>query len=236
MIEFFNMSRQKGAAPHQWLSLLAGLAVLLDAYFADYAHVVAILAIYLVLIGTLELWRTEGSHFQNLGVSFLGVGYMGLLLSYFVAVRELPADLGVSYRQGGVWALTILLCFWIGDSAAYFVGSSIGKHPLASRISPKKTVEGAAAGFLAMLLVALLAKWWFIPEWSWMDAAVIGVICGTVGPFSDLVESQFKRDAGVKDSSNLLPGHGGLFDRFDVLYLTSPVIYFFLKYFSSLSP
>ena len=235
MVEFFKMSQTKGTFPMVWLSVLAGIGIMLDAYFAAFAHVLPILAGFLVMAGILELWRMEGSRFHNLGVSFLGVGYIGLLLSYFVAIRELPPSLGVPYRQGGIWALTILLCFWIGDSAAYFLGSSLGKHKLASRVSPKKTVEGAVAGFLAMMLVALVSKWWFVPEWTWLDAAIVGGLCGTVGQLSDLVESQFKRDAGVKDSSNLLPGHGGLFDRFDVLFLTSPVIYYFLRYFSSLA-
>ena len=86
-----------------------------------------------------------------------------------------------------------------------------------------------------MLMVAYLSKMLFLPEWSWLDATVIGVICGTVGQMSDLVESLFKRDAGVKDTSNILPGHGGIFDRFDVLFLVSPLIFFYLKYFSSVS-
>ena len=233
--EFFNLSRKKGAFPNVLLSLLAGLLLLVDMHFSRGEYFIPILTIYLVCVSILQLWQPEGSQIQNLAVNFLGVGYLGLLLSFFVGIRQLPLDLDVEYTQGGVWTLAILLTFWIGDSAAYFVGSSLGKHKLAPRVSPKKTIEGGIAGFVSMLIVMALAKYWFLPEWSWIDAVVIGVICGTVGQSADLVESLFKRDAGVKDTSNLLPGHGGMLDRFDVLFLVSPLIFYYLKYFSALS-
>jgi phosphatidate cytidylyltransferase len=233
--EFFDLSREKGAVPSVSFSIIAGLALLADMYFTRGTYFVPILSIYLVFVSILQLREAEGSQIQNLGVNFFAVGYLGLLLSFFIGIRELPPDLGIEYRQGGIWTLAVLLSFWIGDSVAYFVGSSIGKHKLAPRVSPKKTIEGAIAGFISTMIVLLLAKYWFLPDWSWIDAIVIGTICGTVGQMSDLVESQFKRDAGVKDTSNILPGHGGFLDRFDVLFLVSPLIFFYLKYFSAIS-
>lgn len=234
--EFFNLAQKKGAVPNLILAELAGILLLIDMYYARGDHAIIILTIYLVFLSIAQLRETEGSQIQNLAINFFAVGFLGMLLSYFVGIRELPLDLGVDYGQGAVWTLTILIAIWIGDSAAYFIGSSIGRHKLAPRVSPKKTIEGFVAGFVTMLVVVGLAKFWFIPEWSWIDVAVIGSICGAVGPLSDLVESLFKRDVGVKDTSNILPGHGGILDRFDVLFLVCPLIYFYLRYFSSLSP
>ncbi len=233
--EFFELSKNKGVVPNLIISIIAGLLLLYDMYFSRGEYFIPIISVYLVLISILQLWETRGSQIQNLSVNFFAVGYLGMLLSFFVGIRQLPLDLNIDYNQGGIWAITILAIFWIGDTIAYFVGSSIGKHKLATRVSPKKTIEGAIAGFISMLMVAYLSKMLFLPEWSWLDATVIGVICGTVGQMSDLVESLFKRDAGVKDTSNILPGHGGIFDRFDVLFLVSPLIFFYLKYFSSVS-
>ena len=233
--EFFELSKNKGVVPNLLISIIAGLLLLYDMYFSRGEYFIPIISVYLVLISILQLWETRGSQIQNLSVNFFAVGYLGMLLSFFVGIRQLPLDLNIDYNQGGIWAITILAIFWIGDTIAYFVGSSIGKHKLATRVSPKKTIEGAIAGFISMLMVAYLSKMLFLPEWSWLDATVIGVICGTVGQMSDLVESLFKRDAGVKDTSNILLGHGGIFDRFDVLFLVSPLIFFYLKYFSSVS-
>lgn len=233
--EFFELSKKKGVVPNLYISIVAGLLLLGDMYFTRGDYFLPILGIYLVFISLMQLWEAEGSQIQNLSVNFFAVGYLGFLLSYFIGIRQLPLDLNIDYKQGGLWALTILAIFWIGDSVAYFVGSSIGKHKLASRVSPKKTIEGAIGGFIAMLLVVYTFKFLFLTEWSLLDAGIIGVICGTVGQMSDLVESLFKRDAGVKDTSAILPGHGGILDRFDVLFLTSPLVFFYLRYFSSLS-
>ena len=203
--EFFELSKNKGVVPNLLISIIAGLLLLYDMYFSRGEYFIPIISVYLVLISILQLWETRGSQIQNLSVNFFAVGYLGMLLSFFVGIRQLPLDLNIDYNQGGIWAITILAIFWIGDTIAYFVGSSIGKHKLATRVSPKKTIEGAIAGFISMLMVAYLSKMLFLPEWSWLDATVIGVICGTVGQMSDLVESLFKRDAGVKDTSNILP-------------------------------
>ena len=110
------------------------------------------------------------------------------------------------------------------------LGSKFGKHKLFPRVSPNKTVEGTAFGFFFALLTAYISQLTFLPEISLVDALVIGVICGSFGQASDLIESLFKRDAGVKDASNLIPGHGGVLDRFDSEILVAPVVYFYLRF------
>ena len=117
------------------------------------------------------------------------------------------------------------------DSAAFFGGSALGKHKLFPRVSPNKSWEGAVFGFLFAVISIILLKPVILNFLSWTDIIVLGIIIGTVGQIGDLVESLIKRDAGVKDSSGLIPGHGGIFDRFDSILFTAPVILLYLKYF-----
>jgi phosphatidate cytidylyltransferase len=233
--EFYQLCRKKGGLPAAALSYIATAALILDMYVYQFSHAVEIFAVYLVLLGIFNLWRFEGAPLFNISASVLGVALMGILLSYFLGLRELPRELGFDYSRGAYWTLTVVFTFWVGDTVAYFVGSSLGRRKLASKISPKKTVEGAVAGFISMVLFVVLVGASFIPEWHIRDLLIVGTLCGTVGQMSDLVESMFKRDAGVKDTSSILPGHGGIFDRFDVLFLTSPAVYLYLKYLSAMA-
>ena len=121
---------------------------------------------------------------------------------------------------------------WICDSAACFLGTAFGKHKLFPRVSPNKSWEGAVAGFIFAIVAMIAAKAVVLDELNLTDAVVIGFIIGTIGQIGDLVESLIKRDAGVKDSSQLIPGHGGIFDRFDSLLFTSPAVYIYLYFLS----
>ncbi|MDP3829833.1 MAG: phosphatidate cytidylyltransferase, partial [Ignavibacteriaceae bacterium] len=107
----------------------------------------------------------------------------------------------------------------------------LGKHKVFPRVSPKKSWEGAIFGFVFSIIAMIVAKYVFLEFLKLEQAIIIGAIVGTVGQMGDLIESLFKRDAGVKDSSNLIPGHGGIFDRFDSLLVASPVIFLYIKYF-----
>jgi phosphatidate cytidylyltransferase len=160
---------------------------------------------------------------------FVAVPYTAVLFGYTLllrslapgAVRHTPVPLGAA-----LLFLAIGAC-WVTDAAAYLVGRKIGKHKLAPKISPGKTVEGSVAGLLgAVLFVGALGWWVGLPVWS---AALLGVTLGVVGQLGDLFESWLKRRAGVKDSGALLPGHGGVLDRFDSLLFVAPVAYYWLR-------
>jgi len=228
--EFYDMAERRGDFPNYVPGYLFALLVTWDFYFFDHAYTLYWLAVAVVAISILEMYRTKGSKYNNIAITVLGVLYLAVLLSFFNAIRELPKELNLPYVTGGIWILTIFITVWFGDSVAYFVGNAVGKHKLAPKISPHKTIEGAVGGFLGMLLIPVLATLWFPTYLSLGESLGLGAICGIFGQYSDLSESMFKRDAGVKDSSNLLPGHGGVFDRFDVLFLISPLIYLYLKY------
>jgi phosphatidate cytidylyltransferase len=121
--------------------------------------------------------------------------------------------------------LFALVIVWVSDSVAYFAGKSIGKHALAPHLSPNKTWEGTVAGFLGSLAVGLaFTRWLNVPLVHLLGMAAVGNVAGQVG---DLLESAYKRSAGIKDSGSLLPGHGGVLDRIDALILAIPVVWYY---------
>lgn len=127
--------------------------------------------------------------------------------------------------------LFLLLLVWICDSAAYYVGRRFGSRPLAPIVSPKKTWEGSIGGFVAATLFGAAAgTWWFVPELGPVRGALVGAIASTAGQLGDLVESLWKRGAGVKDSGSFLPGHGGFYDRIDSLLFAGPVVAGFIAW------
>ena len=154
---------------------------------------------------------------QRVGLAVLGAVYPGLLLGAVVRMRQLP--------DGFAWLVLTLTVTWLNDTGAYFAGRAYGERKLYPRISPSKTWEGAAGGLLASIGGALAVKslgW--LPQLPWWGCVVVGAGAGVLGPLGDLSESMLKRAFGAKDSSRLLPGHGGLLDRVDALLFTAPFV------------
>lgn len=152
--------------------------------------------------------------------SLAALGVMGWGTAYFsVAAVSLW-----SLQVMGAWVLILLLAaVWTGDSAAYYIGSAFGRHKLAPVVSPNKSWEGSAASVVASVAVALIWSWSFFGAMRWPVIAVV-VVAAAVGQLGDLGESMIKRGAGVKDSGDLLPGHGGMWDRLDALLFAAPVM------------
>jgi phosphatidate cytidylyltransferase len=211
-----------------------------------------IFLLLLVLTLLIELFRNKGSAYLNAGITLFGLVYVGLFLSTLIGIRELfgaefpywllrenvpmigeynaAAAHAVTYPWGGLTVISILASIWICDTAAYFGGLSMGRHKLFPRVSPNKSWEGAVWGFAGAVLTMITAQHFFLSYLEIHQAVVIGIIIGVFGQLGDLVESLLKRDAGVKDSSSLLPGHGGVFDRFDSLIFVSPILYLYLDF------
>ncbi|NCS89605.1 MAG: phosphatidate cytidylyltransferase, partial [Ignavibacteria bacterium] len=177
-----------------------------------------------------ELFRKKGSAIHNIGATLLGIMYLGLFTSALISIREIYSTSADLYNQGGYIIIAVLASIWVCDSAAFFFGVRFGKHKLFPRISPKKSWEGAIAGFVFSVLIMIAAKFIVLEFLQWTTIIAFGIIVGIIGQIGDLVESMLKRDAGVKDSSALIPGHGGIFDRFDSLLYTAPVIFIYLKF------
>ena len=151
-------------------------------------------------------------------ITVAGAVYLGWLGSRFVALRMLP--------DGLWWVALALLSTWITDSGAYFVGRRWGRRKLAPRLSPKKTWEGAIGGWVVGVALTPLVAW--IMGLSPLHGVAVGMLVATVAPFGDLAESMFKRQVGAKDSSNLIPGHGGMLDRIDSLLFVVPVVFYYV--------
>jgi len=206
--------------------------------------------IFIPLVFLIELFRGKPGALANIAVTLAGTGYVSLFFGSLIGLRELfiPGDFPVSayfpvigpdvptvvidtvYRWGGLTVLAVFVAIWVCDSAAYFTGQAWGRHKLFPRVSPNKSWEGAVAGFIAAVLAFLVAQAWFLPYLTLGSALVCGFIVGVFGQIGDLAESLLKRDAGVKDSSSLIPGHGGVLDRFDSLLFVSPLLFVYLDF------
>lgn len=209
-----------------------------------------IVLICFVLISFLiELFRGKALPLFNLTATVFGVLYVSVCLGTLVGIRELflndfplprflslvgpqsaEATRELSYRWGGYTVISILAYIWICDTAAQFVGLKYGKHKLFPRVSPNKSWEGVVSGLIAAIAAALLAKYTVLPFFSVGESVVIGFVVGVFGQLGDLAESLLKRDAGVKDSSQIIPGHGGVLDRFDSLLFVSPILYLYFDF------
>lgn len=177
------------------------------------------LIISLMVIGVFisEMFRKE-KFVERMGLTVLGIFMVSWCLSHMFMLRDL--------EKGEVITYLMIISTWVADTAAYTFGKTLGRHKLTS-ISPKKTWEGAVAGFVfavgASLLIARISGW----AVSLNYALAAGIIIGTFGQMSDIAESLVKRSVGAKDSSNILPGHGGILDRFDSYIFLAPVLYYF---------
>jgi phosphatidate cytidylyltransferase len=215
-----------------WTFLLFSVGIpLVVHWYGESALAPAVLVTFAVLSLALVGTGQPVNAVLGLGVAFLGIVYVPLLSSFLLLVRGLPDGMAGSSAFGGKWLILLFATIWSCDTAAYFVGKSLGKHKLAPVISPNKTIEGAVGGIIGGFAAAYLCQGTFFREALPKDALVVGMVVGVIGQLGDLVESMLKRDAQVKDSSAIIPGHGGVLDRFDSLLFTLPCIYYYLKYF-----
>jgi phosphatidate cytidylyltransferase len=249
--EYFQMVRAKGIAPAGKTTLVVSQVLLITANVAPQL-VEVIFPIAGTAICCYLLFQPKLSSIADISSSILGLFYGGLLPSYWVRLRLLPDStlfasnpsliassepLPLSLPQqwsdfhfftpGLTATLVGFTCIWAADIGAYFFGKFFGRIRL-SEISPKKTLEGAVFGIASSMTVGTLWAWYL--HWSlWgLVGAVLGLIVGLASLMGDLIESMMKRDAGVKDSGQLIPGHGGILDRGDSYVFTAPLIYYFV--------
>ncbi len=178
------------------------------------------LFLFVLGIAALTLWtkRPLVEALPAAGISASGLLLVAFPLSYAIRLHAIP-------MRGPQLLLFAMVIIWVGDTAGYFVGRSIGKHALAPHLSPKKTWEGTVASFLGSLIVAVVfARFMTVPLVHLLAMAAVGNVAGQVG---DLLESACKRSAGIKDSGSILPGHGGVLDRIDALILAIPVVWYY---------
>ncbi len=227
--EFYFMTEQKEIMPQKVLGLTAGIILNLLMYYSLHSKLWIFFTFVSILFIVVELFRNKPHPTLNLAATVLGLFYVPFLLGFMILIRNVPDTSGFSSHFGGKLIIVVFLCIWVCDSAAYIAGSRLGKHKLFPRVSPNKSIEGTLFGFVFAVLTAYLSQITFLQEVALHHVLMIGVICGSIGQLSDLVESMFKRDANVKDSSSLIPGHGGVLDRFDSQMLVAPVVFGYLQ-------
>ena len=203
--------------------LLLGLAVLFP-FAASYGSTPSLfgsLFVCLALLGLRALFRADDLkvRLEGLQNSLFGILYISFTVSHLLLIRR-------DCEDWKPWIFTILAAIYLGDGAAYFVGTSLGKRKLAPLLSPKKTVEGALGGLAASVLGVFLCRFLILPSLSAWEALLVGVTISVAGQLGDLLESLIKRTHDVKDSGTLLPGHGGILDRIDSILLAGPIGYY----------
>jgi len=250
-LEYFRLVKAKGIEPAAKTTLVVSQLLLITATYipsltdATFALAGALICFYL-------LFQPKLASIADISTSILGLFYAGYLPSYWIRLR-VSLDQNSAYAQSipnihnlpldGYFpthpfdintfpdALKItfiaMACIWAADIGAYIVGKNFGKTKL-SHISPKKTVEGSFFGITGSILVGLLGAW-FLRWDAWIiTGSLLGLLIGVVSLLGDLMESMMKRDAGVKDSGQLIPGHGGILDRTDSYVFTAPLVYYFV--------
>jgi phosphatidate cytidylyltransferase len=193
----------------------------------DYDYLISILLTIAIVIPPvwLLLRQNKEDAFLSWMWTLTGILYIGWLLSHFIALRELDF--------GREWVFYAFFVTFASDTFAYFIGKTWGKHQLAPAISPKKTQEGALGGIFGSIVISLLFVWLFDMPINYGYAIILGILVSIFGQIGDLFESLFKRNMGIKDSGNSLPGHGGFLDRIDSLVFTGVIVYYYVILFAS---
>ncbi len=214
--EFYALVDRAGYAPSRIVGILGGVAIAVLVYLGERRWVLAVLAAVVLCVLFAQLNPYRGRALTNAAGTLLGVLYVGYFAAHVLLLRQL--------KQGMAFTFLVFGTVWATDAAAYFVGRWVGRRKLLPQVSPNKTVEGATAGVVCGAVGAVLVAAGFgIP----LDMAVVaGILCSTAAVAGDLWESALKREARVKDSGRILPGHGGLLDRFDGLLFAAVVGYY----------
>lgn len=221
LVEFFRMVLPVERYQERIYGAISGVLFVWVLATGNFTFALAGLSLLLVFWASWFLFNYAdlGSVIHHLALVFLGHIYVAMPLGLLAALGDLP--------WGRQWVFLILLLVMASDTAAYFVGITLGQRKLYPAISPKKSVEGAIGGLAGALIGVLVAKYWFLPILALWECLLLAVILGPLAQVGDLVESMLKRSFGVKDSGTLIPGHGGILDRLDSLLLVFPLVYFY---------
>lgn len=222
--EFYRMARARGTAPLAALGIVLGAVIVVSSYrplmagMGSAFYITAVL--FLVTLVRLFSPRPVEGALEDIAATFLGIFYVALLFGFQVAIRM--------NESGKLWLVFLYLVIWANDTGAYYTGTALGRHTLYPKISPKKSIEGLAGGMATAAGAALLCRAWFMPTITMTEAVLVGLLLAVAGTLGDLVESLFKRSAGIKDSGGIIPGHGGMLDRMDSMLFAAPVLFYYI--------
>ena len=240
VLEFYRLVKTARVSPLTYFGLAWTLLFILSrnpdllAILENHIDLDLLTPLLLTTLVTLSLFwllarRQKEEAFSGWAWTIAGILYVGWLLGYLVSLRGLD--------DGRNWIFLALFTTFGSDTAAFFIGRAIGKHPLAPQISPGKTREGAIGGVFGAILVSLfftlpglfnITNPFYIPQLVFWQAILLGLLVSVFGQLGDLVESLLKRNTGVKDSGRLIPGHGGVLDRMDSIVFAGIVVYYYV--------
>jgi phosphatidate cytidylyltransferase len=223
--EFYRMARARGCHP-LFLPGIALGALVVIVFHQPLQQGMDMLfplttSMLLIMIARLFSPGPVDGALEDISSTLLGVFYVAALFAYQVLIR--------TGSDGKQWLVFLYFIIWASDIGAYSIGIPFGRHRLYEKVSPKKSIEGLVGAFVASAGMALLCRSWFMPVIGRGEVVAIALVLAAVGTIGDLVESLFKRAAGVKDSGTLIPGHGGVLDRMDSMLFAAPVLYYYLK-------
>ncbi len=210
--EFYSMYRLDGLMKNS--GIVFGVLLFFGAYFLGYGYIL-LPVIMAILVIRLFGKRDPESALRDTSLAVLAILYVPGLLSFQLLLRHF----------GPEWIIFLFGCVWLSDSFAYYIGKTIGKRKLYAEVSPNKTIAGAVGSLLGGCLSGWLLNALLVHAMVPWKAVLIGLVIGATTIVGDLVESMFKRDAGVKDSSGIIPGHGGILDKIDGVLFAGPVLY-----------
>jgi len=220
LYEFLDLGKHKGYELPVPLCIVIMLILIAAFVVEDISVEFGVFAALLIIPASYVFSRRKPleDSLPSSAIAVLATTYVGMLSGSLIRLRN---DFPVGWKL----VFFLLLVVWMGDSGAYYVGKTFGRHKLSPRISPKKTIEGLAGGMATSVIAAVVIHFTFFPEFPLFHAIIAGVILSFAGVVGDLAESMWKRSADVKDSGTLLPGHGGFLDRFDSILFTAPILY-----------
>ena len=241
--ELYRMTRTAGNDPLETAGIViaASVPLMVHATYLGVFRVTITVAVMILLAltgGVIWARGTKGKPLVTLALTVTGIVYPALV-TYMYPIRY--HDYAIGAREGTILLMLPILLTWATDTGAYFFGRALGRHKLIPSVSPAKTVEGAIGGVVVAVVAAWLYVMFLLEPFAQLSMLPVGlvvfaIVISVVAQIGDLAESLFKRDAGVKDSSRLLPGHGGILDRFDSLLFVLPVAYVMLGYFLQAAP
>jgi len=239
--EFYSIANKKNFPTFIIFGIVAGIFPILlfsinsiaiesSTTFDIYSYFIVFFFFFALTTLILYLFSKKENILGGICITFGGFIYVSLSFFALVVLRNFDWN---NLENFGLWITILTLCsIWICDSAAFFFGRKLGKHKLMPSVSPNKSIEGAIAGFIFSALFFIFGCNYLLPEFNFWYTIIIGIVIAIVGQVGDLIESKIKRDADIKDSSNIIPGHGGVLDRFDSIMVVAPVVVIMLIIFS----
>jgi phosphatidate cytidylyltransferase len=223
--EIFHLIQPGASKSLQIFHWLLGSLAVWGAYWKglEGLTLALILGFILLILALILAFPNQNPFYDHLGRQIITQWYLPFYMPFFILIRL--------ETRGLFWVFFLMAVNYAGDTGAFYVGRTWGRHKLAPQVSPKKTIEGSLGGLAANVLVALIFQRTLFREQTWVVMALLGLVIGLVSQIGDLLESVFKRAARIKDSGSLFPGHGGILDRVDSLLLPAPLLYFFLVFF-----